>query len=409
MKRPATTKRLSHRLKSAWYSQPGIDAVVDQWLHAGEANAPVKRWLREQMLFRLLPERRLRETPFTARASDRTGRARVLSLVPPEDTGGGSRPAQIAAELHRRGFEIEWLWALPVFPWPRRSQPQISGVDAHHIDSPPAFRQAAPADVVLLEAPHPRLYELARSGAGDGPLIYDAIDVWDGSLGTGWYDRAVEERVLREADHLVASAKLLRDELSARSGRDVALLPNAIDLGRFGRSEVSSEKLERGDPTVAYVGALWGEWVDLDLIEHLAKRCPAATIHLIGPQGDQTMPRAANIRTHGPRERHVVPGLLRSADVAIVPFAPSRLSAAVSPLKVFEYLAMERPVVSTRLPDLEGVPGVTIADDADGFAEAVQRVAREPFPRDLVRSFLADHTWERRADQLLELTRSVRG
>jgi glycosyltransferase involved in cell wall biosynthesis len=409
MRTPAVPlrKQIAHRLKHSWYQCAPLDAWVDAKLdEPAPSEATWRSWPRENLLHRLLPERRLRSSPFGPRTAERTEIVRVLTLVPPEDTGGGSRPAQLAAELHRRGFRIEWRWALPIFPWPRLRRPVVAGVDARHVDDPPA--DTATADLVLLEAPHPRLCELARSGARSGPLIYDAIDVWDGALGAGWYDLPEEDRIVAEADHLVASAHLLRDELAARSGRAVQLLPNAVDLDRFRPDQSAAVGLQSGTPTVAYVGALWGEWLDLSLVEGLARRCPDAEIHLIGPPGSRATPAAANLHLHGPRPRDEIPGLLASADVAIVPFAPGRLSAAVSPLKVFEYLAMERPVVSTRLPDLEGVPGVTIADDAEAFARAVESAPRKPFPRDAVRTFLADHTWSRRVDQLLALTRPGR-
>ena len=386
-------KRIAHRLKRAWYGRVALDAWTDARLGT--------------LLYPLFPERRLRETPFGEPPATESGLVRLLTLIPPEDTGGGSRPAQIAAELRRRGFRIEWRWALPIYPWPRLRRPAVPGVDVRHVDDPPGPPQTA--DLVLLEAPHRRLLDLARSGARRGPLVYDSIDLWDGALGAGWYTREGEDQAIAEADHLIASARLLRSELAQRSGRPVELLPNAIDLAHFGPSASPSEPLARGTPTVVYVGALWGEWVDLELVALLAARCPSAAIHLIGPSGDRAIPSAANIHVHGPRPRATIPSLLASADVAIVPFAPSRLAAAVSPLKVFEYLAMQRPVVSTRLPDVEDIPGVTVVEDADGFVSAVQKAARDPFPSEAVRAFLEGHTWTRRVDRLLELTRSARG
>lgn len=398
-------KRASHGLKAAWYRAAWVDDVVDRILDPRGDGSDGPAWLRERGLYRLFPERRLRASPFEAPGPPADRLARILTLIPPEDTGGGSRPAQIAVELLRRGFAIEWRWALPIFPWPRRRRPAVAGVDARHVDEPGADR-AGPADLVLLEAPHPRL--AAMAAATRGPMVYDAIDEWSGSLGAGWYDRATETRLLRDADHLVASAALLRDDLAQRSGRRVELLPNAVDPALFDARGARAAPIVRGEPTVVYVGALWGEWVDVALIADLARARPRAEIHLIGPPGSRTLPDAPNVHVHGARPRAEIPGFLAAADVTIVPFVSSRLSAAVSPLKVFEYLAMGRPVVSTGLPDLRGVPGVTVSPDAASFLAAVDRASREPFPHDTVRRFLADQTWARRVDRLLDLTRAVR-
>ncbi|MBU6283790.1 hypothetical protein KGQ64_16230, partial [bacterium] len=128
-------KRLSHLLKSAVHGAPALDARVDAWLDG--ASGPLARALRERAWLWLLPERRVRVSPFEDAPGRESGplagrRVLVLSLVPPEDTGGGSRPAQLAAELHRRGCAIDWRWVLPIFPWPARSRPRVAGLEARH-------------------------------------------------------------------------------------------------------------------------------------------------------------------------------------------------------------------------------------------------------------------------------------
>lgn len=264
------------------------------------------------------------------------------------------------------------------------------------------------ADLVLLEAPHPELWHAARELPRRGPIVYEAIDLWDGALGVGWYDRNVEDRVLAEADHLLATSALLVDEVTRRSRREVDLAPNAIDLEHFQRAGPRPADLRSGNPTVVYVGALWGEWVDLALVESLARAAPEAAIHLIGPLGGRAVAQRSNLHVLGPRPRSQIPAYLAAADVAIVPFTPERIATAVSPLKVFEYLALERPVVATPLPELAGVPGVTIASGTAAFVEAVRTASSKPFPQRAVRDYLEQHTWAARVDRLLEITRLAR-
>jgi glycosyltransferase involved in cell wall biosynthesis len=237
------------------------------------------------------------------------------------------------------------------------------------------------------------------------PVVYDAIDVWDGSLGAGWYDRALEDRIIARAGVRIASSALLRDEVARRSGRTVTLVENGVDTRRFDPSvpHAVPADLRRGAPTVVYVGALWGEWVDLELVAQAARALPAATFNLIGPAGSRRIPSAPNLAALGARPQRDVPGYLAGADVAIVPFTTDRLSAAVSPLKAFEYLAMARPVVTTPLPELAGVPGVTTATGAAEFVAAITRAAREPFPHDAAAAFVARHTWQERVQRLLDV------
>jgi glycosyltransferase involved in cell wall biosynthesis len=401
-------KRLAHLLKAALYRQAWLDALADDRLGGGGlAGAPAAL---SRAYLRLLPERAVRSTPFAAahHVSDPARSVLILTLIPPEDTGGGSRPAQLAAELHRRGFTVDWRYALPIFPWPRLRRPARPGVAVRYLGGgahTPLERTPAP-ELAVIEAPHPRLLgELAPLPEGV-PTVYDAIDLWDGSLGAGWYDRHAEERLLRRATHLIASSRLLADELRRRSGRDVALLSNGVDLRLFDaqRTWPLPADLRRGSPTVVYVGALWGDWVDLELVAAVARARPDAVFNLVGPRGTRRLPVEPNVLHLGAKPQHEVPAYLQAADVAIVPFASDRLSAAVSPLKAFEYLAMERPVVATPLPELAGVPGVTIAQGTQAFAAAVEQAARATFPRADAAAFVAQHTWQERVDRLLDIT-----
>lgn len=389
-------------MKAALFHRPALDAWLDDRLAPGAALAATPFG---EAFLRLLPERAVRVSPFDGRAArERRGTILLLTLVPPEDTGGGSRPAQLGAELHRRGFAIDWRYALPIFPWPAGRRPAVPGLDVvfagggvqpplpHH----PAF--------VLVEAPHPLSARTIRDMPAEVPIVYDAIDVWDGVLGAGWYEESAEDAVLARAEVLSASSVLLRDELAQRTRRDVVLLENGVDPHVFDprARRVAPADLRRGTPTVVYVGSLWGEWVDLDLVAEVARALPHATFNLIGPAGSRRLPASSNVFALGPRPQRDVPAYLTAADVAIVPFVTNRLSAAVSPLKAFEYLAMARPVVSTPLPELEGIPGVTIAPDAAAFASAIAAAARAAFPREEAAAFVARHTWQARVDRLLE-------
>ncbi len=397
---PALRKRLAHLLKTRLFELEPVDAWLDRRLE--RPAGALGRALRERFYLRLFPERRVAADPFGERPPGvaRIGTAAVLSLVPPEDAGGTGRPAALAVELHRRGYDIEWRYALASYPWPRLRRAARAGV---RVERAPG--RAFPPDLrlVLVEAPHPDL-AAALDAIGNGcKLVYDAIDAWDTSLGSSWFRPAVERALLRRATHLVASSRVLRDRLVSLAGRDVLYLPNACDASRFGRGAAppGALSLRRGLPTVVFVGALWGAWVDLALIEGLARALPSAEIHLIGPSHGRRLPSAPNLHAHGPRPHGEIPAILAQADVAIVPFTTDRLAAAVSPLKVFEYLAAGRPVVSTPLPEIEGLPGVRIARGVDAFARAIDEAVGGPFPRAEVSSLVRASTWEARVDALL--------
>jgi glycosyltransferase involved in cell wall biosynthesis len=75
-----------------------------------------------------------------------------------------------------------------------------------------------------------------------------------------------------------------------------------------------------------------------------------------------------------------VPAYIAAFDVCLNAFKTGRAADSISPLKVFEYLAMGLPVVSTRMRALEMEPAATavsFADDAESFAAAIDACLTE--------------------------------
>ena len=128
----------------------------------------------------------------------------------------------------------------------------------------------------------------------------------------------------------------------------------------------------------------------------------ALACRLIGDYAGQCpYPPPANMRFLGLKAQAALPAYLAHADVALIPFVVSRLTQAVSPLKVFEYLAMGVPVVSTPLVELRGMPHVHLAEGPAAFAAAVGRAAAEPRDEAALSAFARANGWEARVDGLL--------
>jgi glycosyltransferase involved in cell wall biosynthesis len=184
----------------------------------------------------------------------------------------------------------------------------------------------------------------------------------------------------------------------------VALVPNAVNRRMFDRrlAHARPADLPPGSPQILYIGALWGEWFDWGLVRAVAEAHPQAAVTMIGDYAGQC-PYAppANLRFLGLKAQTELPAYLAHADVALIPFEVSPLTQAVSPLKVFEYLAMGVPVVSTPLVELTGMPHVHLADGPAAFAAAVGRAAAEPRDEAKLAAFARANGWEARVDALL--------
>ena len=365
--------------------------------------------------------RRRRSKVYARRYAEVTGLAFILAGVPMDDTGGGSRGAQIASELLHREMMVIYLYGFPrqesvdlgidlehphlLHLAAREFNPQIFGRDyAELLSQKPVFG--------LVEFPLRQYLDLAKViKHWGGNVVYDLIDDWDTSLGGSWYEPVVERSLIDLSDLLTATAPVLADRLRQACGREALLLPNAVNLRLFDlhKDWGRPPDLPEGRPVLIYVGALWGDWFDWELLIFLAKSLPRAAVVVIGDYRGQCPSPPSNIHFLGLKPQSHLPGYLAHADVGILPWKVSRITQATSPLKIYEYLAMGKPVIAPRLDPLLRVPHVTLADTREDFLAKVRQAQPLHLEDEMLRVFLADNSWESRIDSLSHALAGIGG
>lgn len=333
----------------------------------------------------------------------------VLSYVPIDDTGGGARGSQIVLELLRRQFLVVYMHRFPLR--------ETAGVTICHPnlitwrwpDFPlEAFLQQY-GDLplrVLVEVPwDEHLPVLKRLRVAGARVIYDLMDDWHTSLGEGWYNAAAEETIIANADALVATAPALQGYLEQRAGRPVTLLPNAVNPNLFDyrRPYPRPADLPAAEWTILYAGALWGDWFDWDLLVQIARHYPAASVVALGEYAGQCRESLPNLHFLGLKPQRALPAYLAHANVAIIPWHVNAITLATSPLKLYEYLAMHKPVVVPNLPALCGLPLVLCSADATEFIRNVERARTLKADEALLGEFIQQNSWPARVNQLLQL------
>lgn len=160
-------------------------------------------------------------------------------------------------------------------------------------------------------------------------------------------------------------------------------------------------------PILGYVGNM-RDRVDWDLIAAIAAARPGWSIAMLGPldnpEAAAEMARHANVHLLGPVEYEAMRSALRHFDVAIVPHRIDAMTESMNPLKVYNYLAAGRPVVSTPVANLDDVRDlIAVARDAPGFIAAVeQQLARGEAPA-LAPERRAALSWSGRVAVMLRL------
>ncbi|MFH0994524.1 MAG: methyltransferase domain-containing protein [Pseudomonadota bacterium] len=248
-------------------------------------------------------------------------------------------------------------------------------------------------------------------------VIYDWID----DLSVFPYDQnrlaELHSRALKEATRVVSVARKLH-ESAMHERPDAVYLPNAVEEGRFDHPKTPNSALEdrdfsrlvsSGKPIAGYYGAL-ADWFDYDLLTTVAELRPDWLFVLIGPDHDGSIARSSiqkqrNIEWLGPRDYEDLPGYLRMFDVAMIPFKINEITLATSPLKLFEYFAGQKPVVTTAMPECSAFEEVYIAEDAEAFVNALdiaRKRGQEPNYTARLAALARKNTWKARARTVID-------
>ncbi len=241
-------------------------------------------------------------------------------------------------------------------------------------------------------------------------IIYDCID--DLSVQTPRPElarlfRDWEDELLEHASGAVVTAETLGADIRARRPQlALQTIRNGVDPQRFREIAASApgplDLPTSGRPIVGFVGALY-EWIDWPLITRVARRLPELDFVFVGPVDGRSDPAAAaalpNVRLLGPRPYGVVPSYMAGFDVCWVPFSQDRISSAANPVKIYEYLALGKPVVSTPVADTDSFGAhLAVARDADAMVAAIRAALdqRESNVAERMR-FADENSWQRRA------------
>ncbi|WP_206476910.1 glycosyltransferase [Microbacterium sp. KRD172] len=334
---------------------------------------------------------------------------RVLFVEPPDDPlhdVRGRRSPRFGAPVTQLG---DRLWTLRPVKWlPRRLD---SGGDDRRAR---AIRRAA----TQLGFTTPVLWVNDPAAADIVALtgwrsLYDITDDWlSATRPAAELERiaAGEALLLDRADAVVAcSAELVRRKSPQRG--DIHLVPNGVDLEAY-RTPSARPNILPAAPVALYLGTLHDDRIDVQLCARVARELTGhVRLVLAGPDllstADRELLDAAGVVRLGPVDRDAVPALLQHSDVLIVPHRITAFTDSLDPIKLYEYRAAGRPVVSTAVAGFRDSADarIRIADE-DDFAHMVGSVLESSTSDGSTDT--ADIDWSARVRQMGQILTSIR-
>ncbi|MCA0237274.1 MAG: oligosaccharide flippase family protein [Bacteroidetes bacterium] len=243
--------------------------------------------------------------------------------------------------------------------------------------------------------------------------IYHCIDDITQNAYTDRHGTALENEACRTADlTFVTSTNLYK--LKAPYARRITTYFNAADISVFRRVREETfprpaELSDREGKVIGFIGNLDELRIDYPLLKNIALAFPQHTLLLVGPVNSAEprelgLDRLPNVIFAGSRNLHDLPPLLQHMDVVLIPFLKNTLTKSIYPLKINEYLAAGKPVVSTTFSDdiRTFANLIYLAEDETSFINQIAEALQENNPA-LVQQRVEcaqSNTWEARIRQL---------
>jgi teichuronic acid biosynthesis glycosyltransferase TuaH len=181
-----------------------------------------------------------------------------------------------------------------------------------------------------------------------------------------------------------------------------AVVPNGISLADYASPAQTPGWFDALDRPVAFYAGALEDRVDVEALEDLARDLPDWSVVLVGHMKDparfERLLRRPNVIFHELQPRPTVLAMMAAADVCLVPHRRTPMSVAMSPLKLYEYLAAGTPVVASDLEPMRGLSDrCLLVEPGAELAPAVRRAAQLPraTAEDIAR-FRADNDWSSR-------------
>ncbi|WP_435199862.1 glycosyltransferase [Janibacter sp. GS2] len=315
---------------------------------------------------------------------------RVLFVEPATDplhtVRGGALPRTgrgLRRGPHLPGIDPDGLWLLePTKLLPRRIDGRQDARWAGTVHRA-ARKLAMPTSVLWVNDPH-GAEVMTLTG---WPTLYDITDDWleahRDQITLSRLERY--ERLLMDhaVEVVVCSPGLERSKAHHRS---LTLLRNAVDPATT-RATPRPADLPAG-ATAVYVGTLHSDRLDIDLcVATATATADRGRLVLVGPDAlapdERDRLTAAGATLLGDKDHRDVPGYLQHADVLLVPHVVDDFTESLDPIKLYEYRAVGRPVVSTPVSGFREAADhrLVVVDPAD-FASTVRQAlpAIDRFP-----------------------------
>ncbi len=243
--------------------------------------------------------------------------------------------------------------------------------------------------------------------------IYQSVDDISQNPYTIRHGVEQEKVSVAKADMVITTSTNLKEIMSAYSN-EVHTIHNAAAIDIFSRTY--KEKFERPEEIknitnkiIGFTGCLDAVRINFDLLYEIGVKHSDKTLLIVGPYDEAEMKKAQlntldNIIFTGAKNINDLPQYLHFMDCVIIPFARNTLTRSIYPLKINEYLASGKPVVSSNfsVDILTFKDVIHLAENDEDFINKINDALADQSEENLkIRLEVAQkNSWKARVEQL---------
>lgn len=255
----------------------------------------------------------------------------------------------------------------------------------------------------ILYVSHPRDY-VNEFEKFRGCIVYDCMDNYSelaSDEATKNIIKKNEWKILKRADVVLCSSQYLKNLLINRYD-EVEDKIYVVRNGYLGKilDITHSDKNNNNQIDVGYIGTI-GSWFDFDSLIETIKRDKGIFYHLIGPIAtDVKVPEHTNIVLEGVVEHDYIYEKIKNYDALIMPFKVNKIVEAVDPVKLYEYINFNKPIISVYYKEIERFSDfVSFYTTPEGLCDCVKNINLK-YSNAQRCAFLENNNWDSRVQDI---------
>ena len=262
-------------------------------------------------------------------------------------------------------------------------------------------------------------YEDIKKYSKNMKIIYDYVDEFSLIKHLNNYDMLLRNhvKILKDESIIVlCTAQKIYDDAKKYRKRNLYMVSNGCSVNDFNKeikkipSSLRSIKANF-KKVILYYGALF-DWFDYDLLKKCASAYKDYAFVLIGLLqtssilDENSINEYDNIFYLGTKKYKDLYKYSKSADLLIVPFIINDITISCNPIKIFEYMAVKRPILTTNMPECKKYSSVVVANNSDEFIKLLPKTIEKKYDKKYLNNELKEakqNSWDAKAKDIMDL------